>query len=377
MFEWLPGESRYRAPAACRISVNGVEIVDLYPLISEVTVETSRSVASTAVIRFDGQVDETGEWAVQDGDEIRTRDEVLIEAVFGEDAEEVFRGYVLTIAPSYPEDRRGSVVTVDCRDATLLLDQAQVTRVWGDPALTTDLTIAEEIAADHALALGAGSREGQTGLLVNQNGSDISFLKARADANGFELYTRAGELHFGPPQLDLDPQPAIMVYAGRATNCLTIDISDDAHRADSVSFEIAPESGSDVITETITSELPLLGTELATGQTSAAGAASWRLTRSGSPVLTELQAVARARADEQSMRLSATGQLDGALYGHVLQFGMPVGVSGIGTRYGGRWYVDKVSHAFTTEGYRQDFTLTRNAYGDDLAGSGGVLGAVL
>ena len=78
------------------------------------------------------------------------------------------------------------------------------------------------------------------------------------------------------------------------------------------------------------------------------------------------------------MKITATGELDGTLYGHVLRVGEPVGVDGVGQRYGGIYYVDTVNHRFDIDGYRQTFTLLRNAYGDNLESSGGgVLSAVL
>ncbi|MDQ6966566.1 MAG: hypothetical protein Q9M23_06560, partial [Mariprofundaceae bacterium] len=58
--------------------------------------------------------------------------------------------------------------------------------------------------------------------------------------------------------------------------------------------------------------------------------------------------------------------LDGSLYGHVLRVAEPVGVDGVGSWLGGVYYVDAVSHKFDYNGYRQSFTLLRNAYGDNL-----------
>ena len=75
--------------------------------------------------------------------------------------------------------------------------------------------------------------------------------------------------------------------------------------------------------------------------------------------------------------MHAEGELDGSLYGHVLNVGLPVGVDGVGERYGGIYFVDQVRHQFNSEGYRQTFALLRNAYGDNLAGAGGLLAGVL
>ncbi|MFP5284139.1 MAG: hypothetical protein ACLGI9_00210, partial [Thermoanaerobaculia bacterium] len=86
---------------------------------------------------------------------------------------------------------------------------------------------------------------------------------------------------------------------------------------------------------------------------------------------------ARGRANELSMRVRAQGELDGSLYGHVLRVGLPVGVDGIGTTMQGIYYVDSVTHLFNVDGYRESFTLLRNAYGDNLEAGTSVLAGVL
>ncbi len=377
MFDWLSSGDAYREPAGCRVLVEGAEIADLYPFITDVTVNASRGRATTATIVFEAHVDESGEWIIQDGGDIDPGKAVRIEAVFGSATEEVFRGYILDVAPSYPQDRGQSRVTVNCRDETLLLDQDHVTKQWGVPALTTDLAIVSEIASDHGLSPSPASQEGQTGLIVAQNGTDIAFLQRRARDNGYELYTREGQIYFGPMQLSLAAQPSILVYAGAKTNCISFDIGDNAHRADTVSYDIAAETGAGVESETLSPDLEPLGTEAASGQGSSAGATGWRMTRTTTPSAEEARTIAQSHVNNESMRITATGELDGSLYGHVLRFGAPVGVSGVGSRFGGRYYVDQVTHKLTPAGYRQSFTLIRNAYGDDLQAGGGLLGAVL
>lgn len=367
----------HREPACCRVLVDGTEITDLYPFITEVTVDASRNRASTATILFEARVNEAGEWMIQDGGDVNPGAAIKIEAVFGSASEEVFRGYILDVQSSYPQDRGQTRVTVTCRDETLLLDQGHVTKQWGVPVLTTDLAIVSEVASNHGLAPSPANQEGKTGLHVAQNGTDITFLQRRARDNGYELYTREGQLYFGPMQLRLDPQPPIMVYAGAKTNCISIDIKDDAHRADTVTYDIAAETGAEVNTETLSPDLELLGTEAATGEGSSAGSTNWRMTRTTTPDAEEARTIAQSHVNNESMRINARGELDGSLYGHVLKFGVPVGISGVGAHFGGRYYVDQVTHKFTPEGYRQNFSLLRNAYGDDLECGGGLLAAVL
>jgi hypothetical protein len=67
-----------------------------------------------------------------------------------------------------------------------------------------------------------------------------------------------------------------------------------------------------------------------------------------------------------SLRVKGEGELDGTLYGHVLQVGGLVPVDGVGDRLNGLYYVDTVSHRFSTDGYRQTFRVLRNAYGDNV-----------
>ena len=75
----------------------------------------------------------------------------------------------------------------------------------------------------------------------------------------------------------------------------------------------------------------------------------------------ELERRAQAKADENAWKISAEGELDGTLYGHVLLTHVTVEVDGVGETYGGRYYVDEVTHHFDSEGYRQHFKLLRNA----------------
>jgi len=91
----------------------------------------------------------------------------------------------------------------------------------------------------------------------------------------------------------------------------------------------------------------------------------WKMTRLGGTNEAELLARAQKMVNEFSMKVKAEGELDGSLYGHVLRIGEPVGVDGVGERYGGIYYVDAVKHRFSMDGYRQTFTLLRNGYGDN------------
>ena len=88
----------------------------------------------------------------------------------------------------------------------------------------------------------------------------------------------------------------------------------------------------------------------------------------GGATLAEVQTRAQAKANELAWKITAEGELDGALYEHVLMTHKTVNVDGIGDYYGGTYYVDEVQHRFFAEGYRQKFKLLRNATGQGAAG---------
>jgi len=370
---------KYREPAECIIKVGeaGEEITELYPFLVEVMVDASRDQSVVATLRFETNRDEQGQWLVQDSGVFAPWEPIVIEAAFGSTTEEVMRGFISQIKADYPADAGRTEVIVECRDDSLQLDRGHVREVWGGDIPTSDQVIVTTILANYGLLPDPENGAGQSNLVINQDETDIMFLRRRAEANGYDLLFHAGMVYFGPMRLDAEPQETIMTYAGEATNCLSFNVSDDGHQADQVSFDRAETAGEGTVSEYVQPDLPLLGNEPATGQGAGLPEFSWRMSRQEGISEDEWMARAQRRANDLSLRIKAEGELDGSLYGHVLRVGEPVGVDGVGDRYGGIYFVDKVKHTFNTDGYRMGFTLLRNAYGDNLADSGGLLASVL
>jgi phage protein D len=358
-----------RAPAECVITVDGTEIVDLYPFLLEVTVESTRTEAAEAVLRFESRRAEDGEWIVQDQEVLVPWKSVTIEAAFGNHTEPVFEGFIQQVEADYPENAGGATVVVTCRDASLRLDREHVRHSWGteDQPIGDSQILAEIVSGRHNLAVAADSASGQDGLIqVNQDSTDITFLRRRAEANGYELLFEGESVYFGPMRVEAEPQATILVYAGNDTNCLSFSVSTDGHAPDQIAYEVAAPEGTEVTEEVVQPDLALMGTSGADSSSAGLGDFVWRLSREGSRSASEQAALAQSRANEAAMRVHARGELDGSLYGHVLRVGHPVGVDGVGAWLGGTYYVDTVTHRFDTQGYRQSFGLLRNAYGDNL-----------
>ena len=353
----------FRQPAICRIYVDGEELVDLKSYLVEVTVESSRGAASVCTLVFDSFRLEDESWQIQDAGIFVPWKPFRIDAHFGDYSEEVMRGYVKEIWSDTPELMGKAKVVVLCQDDSLLLDREHVRRVWSTEEQTmTDGDIANEIAGSD---FDVDSEQGLSNVSLNQDGTGIQFLRDRADANGYELYFREGTLHFKPVQLDQDPQPSIMVYKGESSNCLRFSVQHDGHKPDEILLIRPAETGTEQEQESFTSNLTLLGSEAADSGNMGLVPFVWQMPRPAGSSLEEARARAQAKANENAWKIVAEGELDGSLYGHVLLTHKLVGVYGIGTTYGGLYYVDKVTHVFAQTSYRQSFRLLRNAVGQN------------
>jgi len=166
------------------------------------------------------------------------------------------------------------------------------------------------------------------------------------------------------------PQPAIVLNAGPSSNCLSFGVTQDGHLPDEVGYDIAAR-GTTVQRRVSTSDQPLLGRDSADSSACGLPPFRWKLSGEGAGKAATLDAMVRARSEEYAMKVRASGELDGTLYGRVLQVGRTVTVDGVGDRYGGTYYVDSVTHVFSADGYQQSFRLRRNALGDDNGPGGG------
>lgn len=368
-----------RAPAECVISVDGAEITDLYPFLLEVAVEAGRAEAATASLTFETRRDELGKWTVQDAEILVPWARIVISAAFGSRVEEIMRGYIREVNLETPQDAGTAQVKVECQDDSIRLDREHRRVTWGTADLpSSDSQLLSEILAPYGLAADPDNAAGQDRLVgVAQDDTDIKFLKARAEFNGYELIFRDGRVYFGPMRLQADPQDTLLVYAGDATNCLSLSVRADGHQADAVAYDAPAESGDATTPQTVYPDLPLLGTMHADSSGAGLEDFTWRLSAEAGADAQRLQSLAQMKANDLDIhRLQGEGELDGTLYGHVLRAGLPVPVDGLGDWMSGIYYVDSVSHSFTPAGYKQRFRLLRNAYGDNLDSVSGIAGAL-
>lgn len=377
-------ESAARQPASCLVQVgqSRQDLGTVAHLASNIEIHLDRGEAGTGTMTFEDRRQEDGAWAVADSGLFARWKPVRVFADFGSYREEVFRGFVKSLKPNYPPNGGEASFEVQLQDDSALLDREHMRRVWGADAPESDRTILETLLAPQGFGVDPQSGQGRSSRSLSQDGTPIRLLRARAQANGYELIFDQGQVYFGPPRLSGQPMPPILIYAGRDTNCLSFTVEDDALRPDQVRFDAPAASPNEAAeTQTIDPDAPTLGQTPAASEGSDLSAPFvWRLSREGDESAEDMRVRAQALANDNAMKLKATGELDGSRYGHVLKPGRLVTVDGAGQRYGGTYYIDKVAHVFTADGYRQRFELRRNAVGEDgggLTGSFGGVGSIL
>jgi hypothetical protein len=369
-----------RQPASCVVQVGAAldGLGDVARLAKSFEIRLDRSEAGTGTLVFEDRRKEDGQWIVADSGLFTRWQPIRLSADFGTYREEIFRGYMTSLRPSYPPNGGEATFEVQVQDDGSLLDREHIRRTWGEQAPESDRTILESLISPRGFSVDSESGDGRSSRSLAQDATPIRFLRDRAKANGYELIFDQGTVYFGPPRLSGDPMPAIMIYAGPATNCLSFAVEDDAMKPDQVRYDLAPaDQGATPETETLGPDDPTLGSSAAASEGANLSAPFiWRLSREGDEPRDDTKARAQALANVNAMKLKATGEVDGSLYGHVLKPGHLVKVDGAGGRYGGTYYIDKVTHGFTPEGYKQHFELLRNATGEDGGGAGGALSAI-
>ena len=80
--------------------------------------------------------------------------------------------------------------------------------------------------------------------------------------------------------------------------------------------------------------------------------------------------------DHSSWAYSASGEVAGEVYPAVLSPYRVVRVAGAGGFLGGSYLISRVTHTLSSDTYRQQFTLRRNARSAGSAAAGGLPGGV-
>jgi hypothetical protein len=196
-----------------------------------------------------------------------------------------------------------------------------------------------------------------------QQDTDLKFLQALAERNGFVFYIEPRTLgvssaYWGPENRLGLSQPALSIGMGASTNVKTLNFSQDA---------LAPVASEGSFVEPITKtsiripQLPSLRVPLSPRETSARRTVLVRCTAGRNPAQAAMAGLAETMGAPDAV--VATGELDTVRYGHVLRARRLVGVRGAGFSYNGDFSVKSVTHAIERGRYTQSFELGREGTG--------------
>lgn len=196
-----------------------------------------------------------------------------------------------------------------------------------------------------------------------QRGTDLEYVNEIAAMNGYVFYVVPGPLpgmnlaYFGPEIRVGVPQPALSVGLDAMTNVESLNFSmDGLSSTQYVVIVQEPETKIGI-------PIPVPSISLLSPPLTLRPAPQLRSKRLGDVAqLDPVQAMAQALAEatKAADAVSATGRLDVARYGGILQARGLVGVRGAGLAYDGIYYVKSVTHEIKAGEYMQSFTLTRN-----------------
>jgi hypothetical protein len=202
-----------------------------------------------------------------------------------------------------------------------------------------------------------------------QTGTDLKYIEELAERNGHVFYIEAGPVPFtntaywGPPKRLSFPQRALSVNVGGETNVSSLHFSQDAMAPELVAGEVQ-DRRTDV-------DLPLrtfasTRIPLSTQPNWLVNFGNTRVTQFREATSSAISAFGRAQARTDlstDNTVTATGELDAATYGDLLEARRLVGVRGAGYSYDGLYYVKEVTHTIKRGAYTQGFTLTRDGLG--------------
>jgi phage protein D len=203
--------------------------------------------------------------------------------------------------------------------------------------------------------------------ITTQQATDLQFIQELALRNSFIFEIKPTQIpgtniaYWGEEKQKITPeQPALSMNMGAFTNVdSSITFNFDALEP------IQPQAS--ITDETSGAPIPVQVPKLP-GQALASKPAKFlrtevlRCTNKLEQILAQKETELFASRSRENA-VTATGEVDTARYGYILQVRQLVGVRGVGQTYGGYYYVQQVTHRIKRGEYKQSFTLKREGQG--------------
>ena len=342
---------------------------DLLDVIQQIEVEDNADMADMLRLRIAiAPRDGCSDWIVLDDDLFHRLVRIKVVVAVGSGlAEPLIEADIIETSANFANQPGQSVLNVVAMDPTVRMNLDEKVRPWPNKA---DSVIATTIFGEYGFSAQVEptqpSRQ-DVDYTTMQRGTDIRFLQQLAHRNGYEYYVEINPLtgliegHFHPPRLEQRPQGVLSVNMGEATNVNSFNA-----RYDMLRPTTAQVTGLDIGTQSVQpAQAQSLAFRELGSEPSLNGDRPRKVLLSQTCLAEtgELQTYAQAVVDQSGWAISADGELNTVAYGGILRAKRPVNVRGAGLQFSGTYYVEKVLHTFSGDGYTQRFTLRRNALG--------------
>lgn len=341
----------------------------LLAAIELIEVEDHADLADMVRLRVGVSISDDGSgWTTLDDGPFTRLAKIRVEATVGSsNTEPLVEAHVIETSAELSNEPGRSVLNVVAMDPTVLMALEEKIKPWPNMA---DSDIASAIFGDHGFTPDVEATQPSRDEVQHttiQRGSDIQFLKQLAARNGYECFVEldssSGSVtaHFHTPRVEETSQGVLSVNLGEATNVNTFSARFDMLRpvtAQVTGIDVDDQSDQEAQVES--AALKGLGSE-PTGGTDKPRKVL--LADTGLAISGELQTYAQAVVDRSSWAITAEGEVNAVAYGGILRAKRPVLVRGAGQQFSGAYYVERVLHTFTPQGYAQHFALRRNGLG--------------
>jgi phage protein D len=346
------------------LSINGQAQDGLVPDIVEIEVQEDVAAADVFRVRLALSPASDGSWNYVDDDRFALWNRLSLEAGYPEDTETLVDGYITHLEASFSDEDGGGFLEISGMDPSALMDLEEKQRAWLNKK---DSEIAQEVFLSYGLSYEVEDtvvRVAEDHAAVLQAESDIRFLRRLAARNGFECYVQAGKGFFRSPTMEAPPQKTLAVDFGEETNVAQLRVRLDGTPPTRLEIRRVDPLEKQELTEAI-AETPRRELGARTLAALRSGQPDGRVLLRQQPAVSaqEMQGRLREAYQPASQFVWAEGEVDSRSYGRVLRAKRLVTIKGTGANFSGLYYVTRVRHTFTVEGYAQHFEAYRNGLG--------------
>lgn len=299
---------------------------------------------------------------------------VIIMVTFGFVPTVLIDGIITHKQLSPSEEPGQSKMTITGEDVSIMMDRKEMSTVHPnqpDPVIVTKTIASYAQYGLVPLVVPPPSLDIPIEVIrtPSQQGTDFQYITALAEQYNYVFYVEptnvpgVNNAYWGPKDFTSIPQKALTANMGSDTNISKINFQYSSVESTLVKGSVQdPVLDMNIPVVTFGSIRPPLALfpDLLTNINNAK---TKQYRTSGSINTIQAYNEAQSTTEASTDAVTATGDINSAAYGQVLQARKLVGLRGVGFMHDGFYYVKNVTHKISREGYKQEFTISREGLG--------------